>query len=266
MPNPEPESVKQCCATLYGGSTARALLGESFHPGGVGLTLEIGTALNLTGASRLLDVASGRGTSALALAEHFGCTAVGIDLSADNVAEANGEASRRRLETRARFVYGDGEKLPFPDGSFDVVLCECAFCTFPDKNAAATDFARVLKLGGRVAISDLTRALGPLPGLDGLLAWVACIGDARPASEYVKILNAAQFTITSCAARDSCLIELIEQVRGRLLLADVMKNLDKIDLAGFDLDEAKAIANAAARAVRAGALGYTVIIGEKPSP
>ena len=50
------------------------------------------------------------------------------------------------------------------------VVCECAFCTFPDKSRAAAEFARVLRSGGRVGISDLTRS-GELPGeLDGLLA------------------------------------------------------------------------------------------------
>jgi ubiquinone/menaquinone biosynthesis C-methylase UbiE len=64
------------------------------------------------------------------------------------------------------------------------VICECAFCTFRDKSAAASEFARVLKPGGKVGLSDLTRS-GILPAeLDGLLAWVACIADARPISEY----------------------------------------------------------------------------------
>ncbi len=81
--------------------------------------------------------------------------------------------------------------LTFEDASFDAVICECAFCTFPDKERAAAEFARVLRPGGRVGLSDLTRT-GPLPDeLEGLLAWVACIADARPVEEYAHFLTAA---------------------------------------------------------------------------
>jgi len=75
----EQESLKQCCARLYESDIARLLLGESFHPGGLKLTQRLGEILGLGPDSRVLDVASGKGTSAIFLAQRFGCEVVGVD-------------------------------------------------------------------------------------------------------------------------------------------------------------------------------------------
>jgi arsenite methyltransferase len=208
--------IKQCCATAYGSEAARFLLGESFHPGGVDLTLELGGLLALTADSRVLDVAAGRGTSALALAERFGCRVTGVDLSAANVAEANARAAAHGFAERVTFLAADAERLPFDPASFDAIVCECAFCTFPDKARAAAEFARVLCPQGRVGISDLTRSAARLPDLDGLLAWVACIGDAQPLNRYADWLRGAGFAVTTAAPRDECLRSMVSSIRGRL--------------------------------------------------
>ena len=89
--------------------------------------------------SRVLDVAAGTGGSALFLAERFGCEVVGIDYSRESVALANAAAAEAGLAGRVRFELGDAEQLPFDNGSFDAVICECAFCTFPDKTKAAAE-------------------------------------------------------------------------------------------------------------------------------
>ncbi len=60
--------VKQCCASFYGSDVARYLLGESFHPGGLKLTIELAELVWLRSTSVVLDIASGKGTSAFALA------------------------------------------------------------------------------------------------------------------------------------------------------------------------------------------------------
>src|SRR5260370_39621465 len=77
--SPGTETLKQCCAKLYESDPARVLLGDTFHPGGLKLTERVGSLLSLTPESRALDVASGKGTTALFLAERFGCQVVGID-------------------------------------------------------------------------------------------------------------------------------------------------------------------------------------------
>ncbi|MBL7660072.1 methyltransferase domain-containing protein, partial [Escherichia coli] len=84
------------------------------------------------------------------------------------------------LTERVRFHLGDAESVPLPDDTFDALVCECAFCTFPDKNAAAQQFARILRPGGLAGITDVTVGDGGLPAeLTPLAAWVACIADAR---------------------------------------------------------------------------------------
>ncbi len=260
----EEKNVKQCCAAFYGSDVARFLLGDSFHPGGTKLTHEIAERLHLGPASRVLDAATGRGTSALYVAEMFGCEVVGVDLSEHNITLARQEAATRGLDTRVRFELSDAESLSFPECTFDAVLCECAFCTFPDKTAAAGEFYRVLRPGGCVGISDLTKAAGPLPGLEGLLAWIACIGDAQPLNSYANWLKGANFEVTETHDRSECLDEMVKQTRGQLLLAEVMIGLKKLDAPGLDIQQAKEFAQAASIALHKKQLGYAVLIASKP--
>ena len=258
--------LKACCAALYQSDFARILLGDSFHPGGVRLTARLGELLSVAPGQRVLDVAAGRGESAIFIAERFGCQVVGIDFGADNVAEATARAEKAGVGRLARFERGDAEGLAIPDGSFDAVICECAFCTFPNKLAAAREFARVLDTGGRVGLSDLTRR-GPLPrSLEGLLAWVSCIADARPVAEYVGFLEEAGFQAPSVEPHDEALLELVRDIQGKLLSAELMVKLRKLELPGADFEQAKALAWAALDAVRSGVLGYAVITGQTGAP
>jgi len=199
------EAIKTCCATLYQSDLASLLLGDSFHPGGEALTLRLGTLLHLGPASVVLDVASGQGTSATLLAQHFGCRVLGIDYGDDAVQQANARARELGFEHLVSFQAGDAEHLPLPSTAFDALLCECAFCTFPNKEAAAAEFQRVLKPGGRVGLSDLTRSGDVPPDLQGLLAWIACIADAQPIEHYVHFLTSAGFVFDTVEARDEAL-------------------------------------------------------------
>lgn len=258
------EEVKSCCATLYESDWARLLLGDSFHPGGVALTTHLGAALGLHPGLRVLDVASGTGTSALALARAFGCAVVGVDLGPASVRAANASALRAGLGGRVRFARGDGEHLPFADASFDAVICECAFCTFPDKRAAAAEFARVLRPGGQVGLSDLTRAGAIPPALTGLLAWLACIADARPLADYVASLAGAGLAVRRVESHDEALGALVGDIRAKLLGAELLVRLRKLTLPGTtDFAAAKELARAAAAAVADGTLGYALVVAGK---
>lgn len=258
----ETQSVKSCCARLYESDYVRLLLGDSFHPGGVKLTGRLGEVLRLTPHARVLDVASGRGTSALHLAETFGCEVVGVDYGSENVREANEIAAARGLAGRVWFDQGDAETLPFDDSTFDAIICECAFCTFPDKPAAAREFARVLKKGGRVGLSDLTRAAGDLPAeLDSLLAWVACIADAQPTESYAEFLRQAGLKVDCIEPHDEALTEMVNQIRMKLLGAEIMVGLKKMELPGVDFAQARAMAASALTAIAQGRLGYAIVSG-----
>ena len=84
--------VKACCATLYESDFARLLLGDSFHPGGLRLTERLGAKLGLGAGREVLDVASGKGESAMFLAQRFGCEVVGVDFGPENVRQAHARA------------------------------------------------------------------------------------------------------------------------------------------------------------------------------
>jgi ubiquinone/menaquinone biosynthesis C-methylase UbiE len=259
------DEIKSCCASLYASDWARLLLGDSFHPGGVRLTEHLGRLLGLDERSRVLDVASGPGTSALHLARRFGCRVLGVDLAAGNVEAANETARACGLESRASFEVGDAERLTL-GANFDAVLCECAFCTFPDKAAAARTMASCLRPGGRIGLSDLTRR-GPLPAeLDGLLAWVACIADARPLDEYRRHLESAGLSIARTEDCSSVLAEMVRDIETRLMGLRLALETRRIDLPGVDLGRAAAMAKSALQAIREGTLGYAILTGTRASP
>ncbi len=208
-------------------------------------------------------MAAGRGTSAIFLAQRFGCEVVGVDYGADMVAGATALAEEAGVSDRVRFEQGDAERLRFADGTFDAIMCECAFCTFPDKPAAAGEFVRLLRSGGRVGLSDLTR-VGPLPSeLETLLAWIACIADARPIGDYISYLEDAGFVTDRVEPHNAALVDMIKNVRTKLLGAELLVKLRKIDLPEADFDQAKILARSAAETVQRGGLGYALIVATK---
>ena len=146
------EDVKLCCATAYQHDAVALILGESYHPGGLDLTRRVARTIELRPGDRVLDLASGPGTTAFLLASEFGVEVDGVDLGDLTVAKANATAASEGLGEQVRFHLGDAERIPLPDASVDAVVCECAFCTFPDKKTAAAEMARVPKPGGRVGI------------------------------------------------------------------------------------------------------------------
>src|SRR5262249_3697342 len=163
-------------------------------------------------------------------------------------------ASRLGLAEQVRFEYADAERLPLDDESVDAVICECAFCTFPDKPGAARQFARGGRHGGRVGLSDITRAPGQPDELKSLTAWIACLADARSSGAYATWLTEAGLKISIIEAHDEALRELVCAIGSRLLAAEVLAGLEKIDLPGIDLGAAKRLARQALVAVNEGRL------------
>ncbi len=258
-----PEDVKSCCAAAYGQDAVALVLGESYHPGGLALTRRLADGLGLRGGHRVADVASGPGATARALATEHDVAVDGVDLAASSVERARAAAEEAGLSGKVRFHLGDAERLPLPDNAFDALVCECAFCTFPDKPAAAAEFARVLRPGGRVGITDVTVAgTGLPPELTTLTAWVACIADARSLREYTGILADAGLRTVRTEAHDDALARMVDRIEARLGLLR-MTSADRLAEAGVDVDAVLRYTKAAARAVADGLLGYALIIAEK---
>ena len=253
--------IKSCCAAAYQQDAVALILGESYHPGGLALTRRLGRALDLRSGDLVLDIASGPGTTAFLLAQEFGVHVVGVDLGEQSVDKANARAAELGVADRVRFEVGDAECLPVDSGSFDAVVCECAFCTFPDKPTAAAEMARVLKPGGRVGITDV--ALDPHrldDELRSLAGWVACLADARPVEEYVALLAQAGLTVTHQEAHDEELAAMIELIDARLV-AFRMAKVAALD--GVDFDQSRQRTALATKAVKDGIAGYVLLTATK---
>lgn len=255
------EAVKSCCASVYGSDLVALFLGDSYHPGGAALTRRLADLLDLRPSEQVLDVASGTGTTAFLLVQERGVDAVGVELGESQVARARAEAERLGLTGRVRFEMGDAERLSLPGTSFDAALCECAFCTFPSKDVAAAELARVLRPGGRVGIADIWLEPERLDQeMRGLAGWVACLAGARPIAELVRILETAGLGVTNVERHDDALAETIEQVEARIR---ALKIADLPALRGLDYSRGIAIACQAAQVVEEGRGGYVLLAGQR---
>lgn len=260
----DPQTAKQCCAATYSSDLVETLLGPAYHPGGLTLTRRLLTATNLAPDEQLLDIASGIGTTCFVAATEFEAYADGLDLATNNVSIARVGATTRKLADRVTFHEGDAEALPLPAATYDVVVCECALCTFPDKRRAVAEMARVLRPGGRIGITDVTADQSRLPDeLTSLFAWVACIADARPAQGYVELLEQASFTIDLVEPHNDAVRRMIDQIEARLTLLR-MTSPDRAEELGLDFEQAASVISAAREATAADVLGYTLISATAP--
>lgn len=256
------DTVKSCCAAAYGVDLVSVFLGESYHPGGLELTRDLADALALTPGERVLDVASGVGTTAVFLAGARGVEVLGIDLGDAQIEAARARASGAGLAGRVRFEFGDAEGLPVDDACFDAAVCECAFCTFPDKATAAAELFRVLRPGGRVGISDVWLESDCLDAeLAGLVGRIACLADARPIPEVRAILETAGFVVDHVARYDEAMLETIERIEARLR---ALRLVDLPLLRPFNLRRGIELARRAADVVERGDAGYMLITATKP--
>ena len=119
--------------------------------------------LELSPGKRLLDVACGSGGPALRIATNTGCSLIGIGMHEDAVSTASSLAAQDGLSGRAEFrVANAAEPLPFPDAFFDAITCIDAINHLPDRPRVLSDWARLLKPGGRLLFTDPITVTGPL--------------------------------------------------------------------------------------------------------
>ncbi|WP_343602852.1 class I SAM-dependent methyltransferase [Mycobacterium sp.] len=259
-----PQRIKTCCAEAYSSDAVALLLGESYHPGGAALTRRLADQLGLgPRRRRVADIACGRGATARLLAGDYDAVVDGVDFSQVNVDHAQNMVAQDELGDGVRFHHGDAERLPLPDNTFDALVCECSLCTFPDKNAAAGEFARILRPGGLAGITDVTVTDAGLPDeLTTLAAWVACIADARTAADYTGILAAAGLELRHVESHDDSLLKMIDRIEARITALHIAAPKTLADN-GIQTDAVLKYTRLATDAVKSGRIGYTLMIAEK---
>jgi len=154
------------------------------------------TALaQLNPGETVLDLGSGGGIDVLLSARRVGPTgkAYGLDMTNEMLALANQNKRKSGLEN-VEFLKGEIERIPLPDNSVEVIISNCVINLSADKDRVLRETFRVLKPGGRLAVSDVVTRGEMLPEIrQSVLAWVGCIAGALDESDYRSKLTAAGF-------------------------------------------------------------------------
>jgi arsenite methyltransferase len=143
----------------------------------------------------VLDLGSGGGIDVLLSAKRVGATgkAYGLDMTDEMLALANENKHKAGLEN-VEFLKGEIENIPLPDNSVDVIISNCVINLSADKGRVLREAFRVLKPGGRFAVSDVvTRGEMPPEIRQSVLAWVGCIAGSLEENDYRGKLAAAGF-------------------------------------------------------------------------
>jgi arsenite methyltransferase len=152
--------------------------------------------IDLRPGETVLDLGSGGGIDVLLSARRVGPTgkAYGLDMTDDMLALAR-ENQRQAGATNVEFLKGEIENIPLPDNSVDVILSNCVINLSSDKDRVLREAFRVLRPGGRFAVSDVvTHGEVPAAVRQSMLLWVGCIAGALDESDYKVRLAAAGFT------------------------------------------------------------------------
>lgn len=191
-------SVASCCGTNVVISTDSITTRDALPAEVVNTSLGCGTPLDiaqLQPGEIVLDLGSGGGLDCLLAAQRVGAQGrvIGVDMTPEMIALARMNAQKVGA-TNVEFRQGDLEHLPLDDASVDVIISNCVVNLAPDKARVFREAFRVLKPGGRIAISDMV-ARAPLPDSlrTDMAVWAACVGGAVPEQEYIETMRAAGF-------------------------------------------------------------------------
>ena len=190
-------SSSGCCSTdsnLYSADLVATLPeGESTVSYGCGDPI---TLASLQPGQIVLDLGSGAGLDCFFAAKKVGETGhvIGVDMTPEMVERARSSAKRLNIQN-VEFHQGYLEDLPVESDTVDVIISNCVINLAPDKSRVFAEAFRVLKPGGKLAVSDIVTD-GPLPEAikKSLSAWAGCVAGAVEAKEYIRMMESVGFT------------------------------------------------------------------------
>ncbi|HNC09210.1 MAG TPA: arsenite methyltransferase, partial [Anaerolineales bacterium] len=154
------------------------------------------TLASLESGQTVLDLGSGAGLDCFFAARKVGETGkvIGVDMTPEMLDRARSSAKRMNL-TNVEFRQGFIEELPVESSTVDVIISNCVINLSPDKARVFNETFRVLKPGGKLAVSDIVTD-GELPDeiKKSLSAWAGCVAGAVQAKEYILMMEAAGYT------------------------------------------------------------------------
>jgi len=154
------------------------------------------TLASLQPGQTVLDLGSGAGIDCFFAAKKVGETGhvIGIDMTPEMIERATASAKRLNI-SNVEFRQGYIEELPVDSNTVDVIISNCVINLSPDKSKVFAETFRVLKSGGKLAVSDIvTDGLLPDEVKQSLSAWAGCVAGAIEASEYISMMEAVGFT------------------------------------------------------------------------
>ena len=189
-----------CCSTdsnLYPADLLATLpQGESAISYGCGDPI---TLASLQPGQTVLDLGSGAGLDCFFAAKKVGETGhvIGVDMTPEMIERAQSSAKRMNI-TNVEFRQGYIEDIPVESNTVDVIISNCVINLSPDKSKVFAETFRVLKPGGKLAVSDIVTD-GPLPEAikKSLSAWAGCVAGAVEANEYIGMMESVGFTNVS---------------------------------------------------------------------
>lgn len=154
------------------------------------------TLAELKSGQIVLDLGSGGGLDCFLAAKEVGKDGhvIGVDMTPEMIEKARANASRLGL-SNVEFRYGYLEDLPVEDNKIDVAISNCVINLSPDKAKVFNEVIRVLKPGGKLAVSDIVTDR-PLPEAikQSMSMWAGCVAGAIDAQAYVALMESAGFT------------------------------------------------------------------------
>ena len=178
-----------------------------------GLSLGCGDPITLAAlepGQTVLDLGSGGGIDCFMAARQVGDTGhvIGVDMTPAMIEKANRNKAKVGL-SNVEFRYGQIEKMPVDDDTVDVIISNCVINLSPNKTAVFREAFRVLKPGGKLAVSDIvTQGQFTEAERSDMAAWTGCITGAEDVADYVAAMRSAGFTTISVRDKANPDVEL----------------------------------------------------------